>query len=143
MPNHWRFWQLVAAVALGLLATMGIGAQDLRPVPVLSASVIDQTGTLTRTQTSALEVKLAAFEREAGAQIAVLIVSTTQPEDIATYAQRVGEAWKIGRLINNRLIKNLLHSQRRGTALGIERFRAELELVWQRSQQSAQNKELS
>jgi uncharacterized protein len=97
MPNHWRFWQLVAAVALGLLATMGIGAQDLRPVPVLSASVIDQTGTLTRTQTSALEAKLAAFEREAGTQIAVLIVSTTQPEDIATYAQRVGEAWKIGR----------------------------------------------
>jgi uncharacterized protein len=97
MPNHWRLWRLAAAVALGLLATMGIGAQDLRPVPVLSASVIDQTGTLTRTQTSALEAKLAAFEREAGTQIAVLIVSTTQPEDIATYAQRVGEAWKIGR----------------------------------------------
>lgn len=97
MPNHWRVWQLAAAVALGLLATMGIGAQDLRPVPVLSASVIDQTGTLTRTQTSALEAKLAAFEREAGTQIAVLMVSTTQPEDIATYAQRVGEAWKIGR----------------------------------------------
>ena len=53
------------------------------------------------------------------------------------------KAWKIGRLINNRLIKNQLHSQRRDTALGIERFRAELELVWQRSQQSAQNKELS
>jgi hypothetical protein len=48
------------------------------------------------------------------------------------------KAWKIGRLI-----KNQLHSQRRGTALGIERFRAELELVWQRSQQSTQNKELS
>jgi uncharacterized protein len=97
VTNHWRFWRLAAVVALGLLATMGIGAQDLRPVPVLSASVIDQTGTLTRTQTSALEAKLAAFEREAGTQIAVLIVSTTQPEDIATYAQRVGEAWKIGR----------------------------------------------
>jgi len=97
MPNHWRLWRLATAVALGLFAAMGIGAQDLRPVPVLSASVIDQTGTLTRTQTSALEAKLAAFEREAGTQIAVLIVSTTQPEDIATYAQRVGEAWKIGR----------------------------------------------
>jgi len=36
-----------------------------------------------------------------------------------------------------------LHSQRRDTAGGLERFRAELELGWQRSQQSAQNKELS
>jgi hypothetical protein len=53
------------------------------------------------------------------------------------------KAWKIGRLINNRLINNQLHSQRRDTAGGLERFRAELELGWQRSQQSAQNKELS
>jgi len=53
------------------------------------------------------------------------------------------KAWKIGRLINNRLINNQLRSQRRDTAGGLERFRAELELGWQRSQQSAQNKELS
>jgi hypothetical protein len=53
------------------------------------------------------------------------------------------KAWKIGRLINNRMINNQLHSQRRDTAGGLERFRAELELGWQRSQQSAQNKELS
>jgi hypothetical protein len=44
------------------------------------------------------------------------------------------KAWKIGRLINNQL-----RSQRRHTAGGIERFRAELELGWRRSQQSAQN----
>jgi hypothetical protein len=53
------------------------------------------------------------------------------------------KAWKIGRLINNRLINNQLHSQRRDTIGGIERFRAELELGWRRGQQSAQNKELS
>jgi hypothetical protein len=50
------------------------------------------------------------------------------------------KAWKIGRLINNRLINNQLRSQRRDTAGGIERFRAELELGWRRGQQSAQNK---
>jgi hypothetical protein len=55
------------------------------------------------------------------------------------------KAWKIGRLVNNRLINNrvsnnLLRSQRRDTAGGIERFRAELELGWRRGQQSAQNK---
>ena len=50
------------------------------------------------------------------------------------------KAWKIGRLVNNRLINNQLRSQRRDTAGGIERFRAELELGWRRGQQSAQNK---
>ena len=50
------------------------------------------------------------------------------------------KAWKIGRLINNRLINNQLRSQRRDTAVGIESFRAELELGWRRGQQSAQNK---
>ena len=44
------------------------------------------------------------------------------------------KAWKIGRLINNRLINNQLRSQRRDTTGGIERFRAELELGWRRSQ---------
>ncbi|WP_295639793.1 TPM domain-containing protein [uncultured Methylibium sp.] len=89
----------VAALALvfGCGWALPAGAQELRPVPVLSASVIDQTGTLTATQVSALEAKLAAFEREAGSQLVVLMVGTTQPEEIAAYAQRVGEAWKIGR----------------------------------------------
>ncbi|HEU4458237.1 MAG TPA: TPM domain-containing protein [Methylibium sp.] len=86
----------VAALLLAFAASLAF-AQDLRPVPVLTASVIDQTGTLSRAQTSALEAKLAGHERELGAQIVVLIVATTQPEDVASYAQRVGEAWKIGR----------------------------------------------
>jgi len=72
-------------------------AQDVLPVPAPSARVIDQTGTLDATQRDALEAKLAAFEAEAGPQIVVLMVATTQPEDIAAYAQRVGDAWKIGR----------------------------------------------
>jgi uncharacterized protein len=72
-------------------------AQDVLPVPALTARVIDQTGTLSAEQTAALEAKLAAFEAEAGPQIVVLMVPTTQPEDIAAYAQRVGDSWKIGR----------------------------------------------
>jgi hypothetical protein len=44
------------------------------------------------------------------------------------------KAWKIGRLVNNRLIDNQLRSQRRDTAGGIERFRVELELGWRRGQ---------
>jgi uncharacterized protein len=72
-------------------------AQDVLPVPALTARVIDQTGTLSEPQRAALESKLAAFEQSAGTQIVVLMVPTTQPEDIAAYAFRVADSWKIGR----------------------------------------------
>lgn len=72
-------------------------AQDVQPVPVLSARIMDQTATLTLAQKEALEAKLAAFEQSRGAQVVFLIVPTTQPEDIAAYAQRIGDSWKIGR----------------------------------------------
>ena len=66
-------------------------------LPPLEARVTDLTGTLTAAQQSALEEKLAAFERRKGAQIAVLILPTTQPEDIAQFGIRLAEAWKLGR----------------------------------------------
>ena len=96
-----KSWRLIAArgvlaLALALVAT-GAGAQDLQAVPPLTARVTDTTGTLTAEQKSALEGKLAALEREKGAQVAVLIVPTTQPEDIAQYSIRVVDAWKLGR----------------------------------------------
>lgn len=72
-------------------------AQDLQAIPPLSARVIDTSGTLDSRQTQALEAKLAAFEKTRGSQIVILMVPTTLPEDITDYAQRVGDAWKIGR----------------------------------------------
>ncbi len=67
------------------------------PVPDLSHRVTDLTATLSAEQVSALENKLAAFEAKQGSQIAVLIIPTTQPEDIAQFGIRVADAWKIGR----------------------------------------------
>ena len=66
-------------------------------VPPLRARVTDLTGTLTAEQRSALEQTLAEFERRKGAQIAVLMVPTTQPETVDQYAVRVEEVWKLGR----------------------------------------------
>ncbi len=88
-----RLWLLLLLAAVALGAT----AQPLVAVPPLSERVIDLTGTLTAVESQNLIGKLAAFEAEAGPQIVVLMVPTTQPEDIASFAQRVGEAWKIGR----------------------------------------------
>lgn len=72
-------------------------AQALQPVPPLSARVIDRSGSLSAPERQALEEKLAAFEASQGSQIVILLVPTTQPEDIAAYAFRVADAWKIGR----------------------------------------------
>jgi len=83
---------LLALLAFGLAA-----AQGVLPVPELTARIIDQTGTLDAIQRKGLEDKLAAFEQKTGSQIVVLMVPTTQPEDIASYANRVANAWKIGR----------------------------------------------
>ncbi|GER14927.1 TPM domain-containing protein [Variovorax boronicumulans] len=89
----------LAAIFIAALAWAGLPAlaQGLLPIPTLTARVIDQTGTLDAAQRSGLETKLAAFEQRKGSQIVVLMVPTTAPEDIASYAQRVGDAWKIGR----------------------------------------------
>ena len=66
-------------------------------IPELSHRVTDLTATLSIQQATALENRLAAFEAEKGSQIAILIVPTTQPEDIAQFGIRVAEAWKVGR----------------------------------------------
>ncbi len=66
-------------------------------VPKLSSRVTDLTGTLSIEQTSALEKKLAEFERRKGSQIAVLMLPTTQPEDIAEYGIKVADLWQVGR----------------------------------------------
>lgn len=91
----------LAQAALLLLALLGpatrLWAQDLQPVPALSARVVDQTGKLDAAQKQALEERLAALERAKGSQLVILIVPSTAPEDIASYANRVGNAWKIGR----------------------------------------------
>lgn len=92
-----RWWRgLGLAAVLGLLAS-GAGAQDLQPVPPLTAHVVDRTATLSAPQAAALEAKLAALEATKGSQVVVLLVPTTQPEDVASYANRVGNASTIGR----------------------------------------------
>lgn len=84
------------ALLLWLAAALA-SAQEVQKVPALNARVIDQTATLDAAQRQALEAQLADYERASGPQIVVLMIATTAPEDIAAYAQRVADAWKIGR----------------------------------------------
>lgn len=90
--------RLVGRLALGLwLAIASLAALAQVAVPQLTHRVTDLTATLGAKQVSALENKLAEFEAQQGSQIAVLIVPTTRPEDIAQFGIRVAEQWKIGR----------------------------------------------
>ena len=89
---------LVCLAGLFLLSGAGLaGAEDLQPIPQLTASVTDLSGTLSADQRVQLTGKLAAFEAQKGAQIAVLLVPTVKPEAIEQYSIRVAEAWKLGR----------------------------------------------
>jgi uncharacterized protein len=91
---------LILAAWLWLVAVVVAPAsaqQGLVAVPQLMARVTDLTGTLTADQSSALEAKLAAFEQSKGSQVAVLIVPTTQPEEVEQYAIRVVDQWQLGR----------------------------------------------
>ncbi len=87
----------LTALLASLAIAAGALAQDVQPVPPLAGRVIDQTGTLSAAQVQALDGRLAGIERERGSQIVVLMLASTQPEDIAAYAQRVADSWKIGR----------------------------------------------
>ena len=96
--SPWQRWffAMLAWMLLGL-PVLARAQQNVLPVPALTARVIDQTGTLTEADKIALETTLEAYEQAKGSQIVVLMVPTTQPEDIAAYAYRVASTWKIGR----------------------------------------------
>ena len=87
----------LTALGLMLFLASSFAFAELVAIPELKTRVTDLTQTLSPDQQSQLEQKLAAFEAKKGSQIAVLIVPTTQPEDIAQYSIRVVDVWKLGR----------------------------------------------
>ncbi len=72
-------------------------AQALAPIPALDSPVVDTTGTLDALARQNLEAQARALQQRKGSQLQVLVVPTTQPEDIAQYAVRAFEQWKLGR----------------------------------------------
>jgi uncharacterized protein len=88
----------VARLGAGLLLLFAFGLASAEvAVPPLTSRVTDVTGTLSGGAVARIEAKLANLEARKGSQIAVLIVPTTQPEEIEQFGIRVAEAWKLGR----------------------------------------------
>lgn len=93
-----KAWFRACALLAGLLLPGVLHlARAEAAIPALTARVTDLTGTLTAEQKTALEQRLQAFEAKKGSQIAVLLVSSTEPESIEQYSMRVAEQWKLGR----------------------------------------------
>ena len=86
------FLRLIVALTLWFA---GMACAEV-PVPPLIARVTDLTATLSGSQRQSLETELQAFENKYGAQVAVLLVPSTQPETIEQYSMRVVEAWRLG-----------------------------------------------
>jgi uncharacterized protein len=85
-----------------LLSILSLGMADAAsgdplPIPPLTGRIVDLTNTLDAQQRAALEARLAALEQAKGAQVAVLLAPTFQPESIEQFGIRLADAWKLGR----------------------------------------------
>lgn len=86
----------LAALCFALLPLLGWSANEVA-LPALTERVTDLTGTLSAEDKAGLTASLATLEKDKGAQIAIVLLPTTQPESIEQFGIRLAEAWKIGR----------------------------------------------
>lgn len=86
----------LAALCFALLPLLGWSANEVA-LPALTERVTDLTGTLSAEDRAGLTASLTALEKDKGAQIAIVLLPTTQPESIEQFGIRLAEAWKIGR----------------------------------------------
>ena len=97
LKSTTRMHFLWAAMLALALACSGAAQAQLAAVPKLTGHVIDQAGMLAPGQRDKLEAVLTDYQAKTGSQIAVLLVNSTEPEQIEQYSIRVSDAWKLGR----------------------------------------------
>jgi uncharacterized protein len=83
---------VVAAVALAAVPFL-----LARDVPFLSGRINDTADMIPAEVRERLEGKLAAFEKETGAQVAVLTIDTLGGDVLEDYSLKVAQTWKLGR----------------------------------------------
>jgi uncharacterized protein len=85
------------AVLLALLLLAGAAAgQSLAPVPPLTGPVVDRANLLAPGQRSTIDNLSRELQSKTGAQIAVLTVESSAPEDLFDYGMRVAKEWQLG-----------------------------------------------
>ncbi len=93
--KNWR--RLVAIFLLFACSVVAQAQKGLATIPTLDSPVVDTTGTLSAEDKQALQQQALDLQQRKGSQLQILMVASTSPEDIADYAQRVYQQWKIGR----------------------------------------------
>jgi uncharacterized protein len=85
------------ALVFLLLAFLPALAQQVAAIPPLTSPVVDTTATLSSEQKQQLEQQALALQQRKGSHLQVLVVASSQPENIEQYTQRVFDQWKLGR----------------------------------------------
>jgi uncharacterized protein len=91
-----RFQPIKIILLLTLLLNLAANAAFGLEPPRLKGRVNDYAGLLSPAAVSALEQKLAAFERETTNQLVLLTVPSLEEDSLELFSIRVAEAWKIG-----------------------------------------------
>ena len=119
-PQWWPRLLLL----LALLTSLGTVAQTLPPRPNPPHLVNDLARLMQPAEAEALERKLVAYDDRTSSQIAVVTVPSLDGNDIADYAQKLYEAWGIGRKGKNNgiliLVAQQEHQARIQTGYGLE-----------------------
>ena len=89
-------WLLQAALLTTALLLPTLLRADVA-IPKLTRHVTDLTATLSAQQVDQLDARLVALQKAKGAQLVVLMVGTTKPQDIDGYSLDVSMTNKVGR----------------------------------------------
>lgn len=93
--KRYRRSQLAATLLLGLIASRAVAAEPRIPAP--QGFVSDFAGVVDARTRARIESLVTELKAKTGAEIAVVVVRTTQPLTAFDYAMRVAETWKPGR----------------------------------------------
>lgn len=97
-----RKFVLAVCVSAGLLFHSFLSAADererLMPIPERPSSYVsDMAGIIGPNEEKAINDLISELERKTTAEVAVMTLATTKPEDIHTFSMRVFDKWKPGK----------------------------------------------
>lgn len=102
MRRWLQRWGMAASLlALLMGGSVAVSALAIPPAPPLEKPIVDQTGTLTNEQQTALADQIAASRKETDYQIGILLIPSLEDRDVEGYSIDVARAWGIGEKTKN------------------------------------------
>lgn len=92
----FRIVKFLLIVSLLLLHQLGFSQYEIPKKPSFIPPIIDSTKTLSDSEIKNLYDKLKVYSDSTSTEILVMIVPTTQGDDIARYTTDLGQKWQIG-----------------------------------------------